>query len=113
MITFNWDELQKQSKGDFNKIIEYFTNVYVLKGTMYDYLKTHEWAARAFNSEPKNNYILNIDDLVLNELNATPAEMYVYIDLASKRDLFTYHNTKGNVIFLYSWKIEKETLALN
>ena len=106
MITYNWEELKKHSKNDISKILEYFTNVYVLKGTMYDYLLTHKWANAAH--QPGNNYILNIDDLILNDLNATKEEQYVYLDLASKRDLFTYHNTKGRVIFLYTWKVEKD-----
>jgi len=105
MITYNWEELKKHSKNDISKILEYFTNVYVLKGTMYDYLLTHKWAAAAH--QPGSNYILNIDDLILNDLNATREEQYVYLDLASKRDLFTYHNTKGRVVFLYTWKVEK------
>ena len=75
---------------------------------MYDYLLNHKWAAKAYNSVlPKSNYILNIDDLILNDLNATKDEQYVYLDLASKRDLFTYHNTKGRVVFLVTWKVEK------
>ena len=118
MIKFNWEELKKHSKNDISKILEYFTNVYVLKGTMYEYLLTHNWAAKVYNSEqPKNNYILNIDDLILNDLNATKDEQYVYLDLASKRDLFTYYNTKGRVVFLVTWKVEKyyniQTLKTN
>jgi hypothetical protein len=108
MIKFNWKELKKYSKNDVDKILAYFTNVYVLKGTMYNYLLKHKWAAAVYNStEPKNNYILNIDDLITNDLNATKEEQYVYLDLASKRDIFTYYNTKGRVIFLYTWKVEK------
>lgn len=108
MIKFNWEELKKYSNNDIDKILEYFTNVYVLKGTMYEYLLNNSWAAAAQNSKkPKSNYILNIDELILNELNATKEEQYVYIDLASKRDLFTYYNTKGRVVFLVTWKVEK------
>ena len=105
MITYNWEAIKKNSKNDISKILEYFTNVYVLKGTMYDYLLANKWASAAY--QPGQNYILNIDDLILNELNATKEEQYVYLDLASKRDLFTYHNTKGRVIFLFNWKVEK------
>ena len=106
MITYNWEAIKKNSKGDVSKILEFFTNVYVLKGTMYDYLLANKWASVAH--QPGHNYILNIDDLILNDLNATKEEQYVYLDLASKRDLFTYHNTKGRVIFLYTWKVEKD-----
>jgi hypothetical protein len=108
MIRYNWEAIKKYTKNDIPKILEYFSNVYVLKGTMYDYITAHKWAAAIYNSKaPKVNYILNIDDLILNELNATKEEQYVYLDLCSKRDVFTYHNTKGRVIFLYGWKIEK------
>ena len=108
MIEYNWKELRKYSNDDIKKILEYFTNVYVLKGTMYDYLLNHKWAASVYNSiEPKMNYILNIDELVLDDSGATDEEKFVYLDLASMRDLFTYHNTKGRVIFLVNWKVEK------
>ena len=108
MIKFNWNEIRKHTKDDISKILEYFTNVYVLKGTMYNYLLGHKWAAKIYNSDkPTNNYILNIDDLILDELGATDEEKFVYLDLASRRDLFTYYNTKGRVIFLHNWKIEK------
>jgi len=118
MIKFNWEELKKYSNNDIDKILEYFTNVYVLKGTMYEYLLNNNWAAAVQNSKkPKSNYILNIDELILNDLNATKEEQYVYIDLASKRDLFTYYNTKGRVVFLVTWKVEKyyniQTLKTN
>lgn len=108
MIKYNWQELKKYSKNDIKKILEYFTNIYVLKGTMYDYLKSHNWALSVYNSkEPKTSYLLNIDDFILNDVNATSDEQFIYLDLASKRDIFTYHNTKGSVIFLPTWKVEK------
>lgn len=108
MITFNWEDIKKYTKGDISKILEYFTNVYVLQGTMYDYLNTHNWAAQIYNSKnAQNSYLLNIKDLILNDSNATPEEQYVYLDLASRRDTFAYYNTKGKVIFLPTWKVEK------
>ena len=108
MIKYNWEEIKKYSKNDIGKILDYFTNVYVLKGTMYDYLNKHNWAAKIFNSsEPKSNYILSIDALIRNDLNGTKEEQYVYLDLASKRDIFTYYNTQGKVVFLPAWKVEK------
>lgn len=108
MITFNWNEVRKYTKDDITKILDYFSNVYVLKGTMYNYLLQHKWAAKIYNSKaPNNNYILNIDDLILDDSRATNEEKFVYLDLCCKRDLFTYYNTKGRVIFLFNWKIEK------
>lgn len=108
MIRFNWDNIKKYTKGDISKILEYFSNVYVLQGTMYNYLTEHKWAAKIYNDKaPKNNYILDINALIANEENATQEEQYVYIELASIRDVFTYYNTKGNVIFLHTWQVEK------
>lgn len=108
MIKYNWEDVQKYTNNNIEKILDYFTNVYVLKGTMYDYLVKRSWAASIYNSKkPKNSYLLNIDDLIKNEENATPDEQYVYLDVASKRDMFTYHNTKGRVTFIPIWKLEK------
>jgi hypothetical protein len=91
MIKFNWEEIRKHTKGNIPRILEYFTNVYVLKGTMYDYLLNHKWAAKIHNSKkPNNNYILNIDDLILDELGATDEEKYIYLDLASRREALPF-----------------------
>jgi len=49
MIKFNWSNIKKYTKGDISKILDYFSNVYVLQGTMYNYLIEHKWAARIYN----------------------------------------------------------------
>lgn len=108
MIRYNWEDIKKYTKGDISKILDYFSNVYVLQGTMYDFLVEHKWAAAIHNSaEHKSSYLLNIKGLILNELKGTPEEQYVYLDLASKRDVFTFMNTKGRVTFLPAWKVER------
>ena len=108
MIKYNWEDIKKYTKNDINKILDYIANVYVLQGTMYDYLVKHSWASQIYNSKnAQNSYLLNPKEFIINSENATPEEQYVYLDLASKRDLFTYHNTKGKVIFLPIWKVEK------
>jgi len=113
MIKYNWEELKKYSNNNIDKILEYLTNVYYLKGTMYNYLLSNSWATAVYNSkEPKNNYLLNVDDFIANAFNGTKDEQYVYLDLASKRDLFTYFNTKGRVIFIPIWKVE-DTYNMN
>ena len=106
MIRYNWKDIVKYSNNDIHKILDYFTNCFVLKGTMYDYLNKKSWAQRIFTSKSeKNSYLLNVDNLIKNAENATTTEQYVYLDLASKRDIFTYFNTKGRVAYLQKWKI--------
>jgi hypothetical protein len=106
MIRYNWELIKKHSKNDAKKIIDYFANIYVLEGTMYSFLTNNQWATKIYNDKTdKNSYILNIKDLIRNTLNATLDEQYIYLDLASRRDLFTYYNTRGTVNFIPYWKI--------
>ena len=108
MITYNWEDIKKYTNNDINKILDYFKYVYVLQGTMYDFLNKYRWANRIYNSkESKSSYLTNVNDFIINSLNGTKDEQYIYLDLASKRDLFTYYNTKGYVIFLPIWKVEE------
>ena len=107
MLEFNWEELQKHTQKDPDKIIDYLANVYVNSGTMYDFLSRKEWAQKIYNSKTaKNNYILNLEGLIKNEHRAISSEQYVYLDLLSRRDKFTYYNTKGSVNFLPIWKVK-------
>lgn len=106
MIKYNWDIIKKYTKNDPKKILDYFSNVYVQQGTMYDFLVLNRWAKSIQqDTTTKNSYILNIQELINNDLNATIDEQFVYLDLASKRDIFTYYNTKGRAIFLPYWKV--------
>ena len=116
MIKFNWEVIKKYTNKDPEKVLKYFENVFVLKGSMFDFLTENRWAMSIYvDKSDKNNYLLDIDQLIINETNATEMERYVYLDLASKRDYFTYMNTKGTVTFLPLWKntYEVDKLKLN
>ena len=116
MIKFNWEVIKKYTNKDPEKVLKYFENVFVLKGGMFDFLTENRWAMSIYvDKSDKNNYLLDIDQLIINETNATEMERYVYLDLASKRDYFTYMNTKGTVTFLPLWKntYEVDKLKLN
>jgi len=105
MIRYNWEVIKKHTKGDASKILKYFENVFVLKGEMYSFLEQNSWAKSIYiSTEDKNSFLLDIDQLIINADNATEEERVVYLDLASKRDYFTYMNTRGTVIFLPLWK---------
>jgi len=105
MIRYNWEVIKKHTKGDASKILKYFENVFVLKGEMYSFLEQNSWAKSIYiSTEDKNSFLLDIDQLIINADNATDEERVVYLDLASKRDYFTYMNTRGTVIFLPLWK---------
>lgn len=106
MIRYNWEAIKKYTKNNPEKIIDYFANVFVLQGTMYNFLVSNKWAAQIYNDKSeKNSYLENIAALVKNGLNGTKDEQYVYLDLASKRDYFSYINTKGKVNFIPYWKV--------
>lgn len=109
MIRYNWEIILKETNEDINKILEYFSKVYVEQGKMYDFLVSNSWAREIqATSEDKNSYILNIQGFIENALNGTKDEQFVYLDLASKRDLFTYHNTRGKITFLPYWRVSNQ-----
>ncbi len=114
MIKYNWEVIKKYTKNDPERILDYFANVYVLKGTMYNYLNSKTWARNIYNNnEERSSYLLNVDDLIKNVLNGTKDEQYVYLDLASQRDLFTLYNTKGKVNFIPYWKVQHKYTDLD
>ena len=107
MIRYNWEVIQKHTNNDIKKILNYFKYCYVLQGTMYEFILANKWAGNIENAkEYKNSFIINVVDFISNELKATLTEQYVYLDLLSRRDVFTYMNTKGRVNYLPIWKIE-------
>ena len=116
VIRFNWDILNKYTDSNPRKMLEFFYNVYISKAENYLYLNT--WAAQII-IESRNedfSYIVNISELYRNAKSYTNSEIYVYLDLASRRDYFTFLNTKCKVRFLPIWKIRDydiEKLKLN
>jgi len=104
MLKYNWDILKKY---DIDKIKEYFTYVHLLKGEQYAYLLDNKWAIEINNAIIKDSYILNLEGFLGNSLKATKVEQYVYLDLLSRRNTFTYYNTQGSVTYLTAWKAEK------
>lgn len=107
MIRYNWELIKKHTNNDISRILKYFNNIYVLKDAQYNFLINNKWAVNIHNSkEPKPCFLLNVDALMINAENALPNEQYVYLDLASRRDFFTYMNSKGRVTYLPTWKIE-------
>lgn len=108
ILRYDWIELRKQSKDNIHTILAYFMNMHLLKGEEFSFLLHNEWAKKVYNSKEKNSYILNLEDFIKNELKATRDEQFVYLDLLSIRDVFTYFNTKGKAIYIPIWKIEKK-----
>lgn len=106
MITYNWEKILKYTKRDIDKILMYFSNCYVLKGAMYNFISNNKWAESIYtDKEEKNSYLLNIDDFIINPLKGAKEEQFMYLELASRRDLFTHYNTKGKVYHIPLWKV--------
>ena len=106
MIRYNWDNIKKYTKNDPNLILDFFKNVYVLKGEMFTYMQMNKFARDIVNNkEIKSSYILHIDDLIINDERATITEQYIYLDLASRRDAFSLFNSKGRIRYLHEWEV--------
>lgn len=107
ILRYNWQDLKNRTQGDIDKIREYFINMHILKGEANEFLLHNAWARDIYNSNMKDSFILNIDGFINNNLRATKMEQYVYLDLLSKRSIFTYYNTKGKATYIAVWKAEK------
>jgi len=115
MIRFNWQKIVGKTKGDREKILEYFYNIY-LSNNFSEYLEKNKFAREIYFEQSKMSFLLNIKDLLENSLNATKEEQYVYLDLASRRSLFNYFNTNKKVDYLQKWKVidyDLDKLKLN
>lgn len=107
MVRYNWELIKKYTNNDIEKILKYFSNIYILKGEEKIFTLKYKWAAKIYNeSKDTNSFLINIEDLVENAVRATSIEQFIYLDLASKRDIFTYLNTRHKVSFLPYWKVE-------
>lgn len=106
MIRYNWEDIKKYTKNKPELILDYFKNIYVLKGEMYSYIQGNKFARNIVSNKGiKSSYILNIDNLILNNERATITEQYIYIDLASRRDAFSLFNSKGRIRYLHEWEV--------
>lgn len=106
VIKFNWELLKKATNNDVHKMLEFFDSVYVRKAENYLYLNI--WAAELIVNSRNNshNYIQNVDELMIAAKGATDSEIFVYLDLASRRSYFDFVNTKGKLNYLPMWKID-------
>ena len=98
----------KNTNNDIDKIKEYFINMHVLKGMQTEFLLANDWARKIYNTPLKDSYIMNLDGFIENNLKATKVEQFVYLDLLSRRNTFTYFNTHGKVTYLTVWKAEQQ-----
>ena len=106
MIKYNWENIKKYTNNKPELIIDYFKNVYVMQGEMYNYMQANKFARNIVNAKGiKSSYILNIADLITNNENASLTEQYIYIALASRRDAFSLFNSKGRKRYLHEWEM--------
>jgi len=106
MIRYNWEVIKKYTECKPELVIDYFKNIYVLKGEMYSYMQANKYARNIVRSkEIKSSYLLHIDSLIKNDAKATLTEQFIYLDLASMRDAFSLFNSKGRKRYLHEWEI--------
>ena len=56
----------------------------------------HVLSSGVFDSGLKDSYIINPHRLITNELNATKEDLYIYLDLASRRNYYEFKCLKNN-----------------
>lgn len=116
VIRYNWELLKKTTNNDVHMMLEFFNNVYVKKTENYFYLNS--WAAQLVKDFRNNapQYILNIAGLIEASNNVTNSEIFVYLDLASKRNYFSYINSRNKKNYTPIWAIDEysvEQLKMN
>ena len=109
MIKYNWDIIKKYTNNKPELILDFFKNIYVLKGEMYNYMQKNKFARQIVEcKDTKSSYLLNVDDLIINNEKASSVEQYVYLDLASRRDAFSLFNSKGRKRYLHEWEVAND-----
>ena len=106
---YNWTEVKLQCKSDIRKIKKFLKMVnYSTKDELQQYLLSNKYALRILTKKNscKQSFMINVEGFLENYMNATDDEMFIYLDLVSKRDYFTYLNTKKKVDYLPIWKVE-------
>ena len=112
MIRYNWSAIKKYTELDLKKIILYFDTIYFKKTDIAIFLANNPYAKKIVNEskDRKDNmsFMENYTDFRNNSMMGTEQEMLVYLDLISKRDMFTYLNTKKKVNYIPIWNIIDE-----
>lgn len=110
MIKFSWKKINDKLDWDERKVITYFFLKRNLKVPTYLYNRYPPAVILAYAKRkyPKGDcYILNIDD-VLQHTNIT--DVYLYLELASKRNVFDYHMRKIThlpILLVEEYQIER------
>ena len=105
VIRYNWEILKKYTNNDVHLILKFFDNVYIRKTENFLYL--NPWAAKVVAKSANNspNFIQNFPELLKASRGATDSEIFVYLDLTSRRSYFTFVNTKQATNYLPIWKV--------
>ena len=105
VIRYNWELLKKHTENQPKLMLEFLNNVYVRKTENYIYL--NPWAAKLIveSKNKRHSFIKNVPDLIGASKFSTDSEIFVYLDLCSLRNYFTFINTNGKVNYLPIWKV--------
>lgn len=105
VVRYNWDIAKKYTDNNPRKILEFLNSVYVKKAENYMYL--NPWAAKIVveSKNKRHSFIKEIPELIEASRYYTDSELFVYLDLCSLRNYFTFINTNGKVNYLPIWKV--------
>lgn len=105
MIKFSWKKINDKLDWNATSVLEYFFLIRKVKIPAYITRKTPVIVKRAaiLPLIPGPCYILNIDSVLRRA--TTPNELYMYLELASKRNVFDY--VMRGVKYLPSALVEK------
>lgn len=106
IIRYNWENI-KNKLGNVQDILEYFKEALLLENT--DFLVLNKKAKDIYYSKDRKDSFISdngLKALLISKSSYTEDEIYIYLDLISKRDIFSFYNSKGRENFLHCWKIE-------
>jgi hypothetical protein len=105
VIRYNWNIIKKYTNNNPRLSLDFLSNVYVRKTENYMYL--NPWAAKIVveSKDKRYNFIKEIPGLIEASRYCTDSELFIYLDLCSLRNYFTFINTKGKVNYLPIWKV--------
>lgn len=85
MMTYNWPELCEYCGWNVDKILKF------IKYVSYKKPFSENFMVKILKSKsPRYSFLNNPRGLIVNELQGTKSEQFIYLDLASKRGLYEF-----------------------
>jgi len=118
MICYNWKNILKESKGDINRILRIIKAI-IEHNRTGEILVQRKYPRYILNClyfmKNRNSFLLNPEELLDNTRSYTNSELFIYLELAAKRNFMDFHlrQEKGIPIYYIEDEYDLTKLKMN